>query len=344
MREFGSDFNYCSGYIDKENHNIKIKASFYATGRQALQHLIINNNWKRIWMPAYFCYDIIELVKQTGITVMLYPDSPTEFDELIIPKIEFKPKDVLLRMNYFGLRQWRNNINIPADVIEDHSHDLIGEWALTSNADWCIASLRKSLPIPDGGILWSPKNYLLLTPPESVEENEINSNKRLSAMLLKTLYLSGVNVSKEYFRNLYLETEKKLDKLTLCTTSMISKSIVEQFDIDKWYKQKKRNWKTLSDINYKNVTVLKPERLIVCNPFSIILKFNTSDIREKAKSLLIENNIYPAVLWDIPGDEKNSIHNTSETLLSIHCDGRYDDNDMEELKQKVTGILASLQS
>lgn len=61
-------------------------------------------------------------------------------------------------MNYFGLRTSRSNQSLPIPVIEDHSHDLLGRWPLYSDADWCIASIRKTLPTIEGGMVWSPKN------------------------------------------------------------------------------------------------------------------------------------------------------------------------------------------
>ena len=106
--------------------------------------------WKRLFVPEYFCYKVIGAIRTTGIELVFYPDYPLADDETIINhRSNFVEGDVILRMNYFGLRSRRDNSNLNVTVIEDHSHDLFSEWALNSNADWCIASLRKSLPIPD---------------------------------------------------------------------------------------------------------------------------------------------------------------------------------------------------
>src|SRR5659263_87127 len=73
MKEFGSDFHYyATNDFKVENELSKLDASFYANGRQAIQDLIENNSWKRIWIPTYYCYDVIDSIKATGITIKLY--------------------------------------------------------------------------------------------------------------------------------------------------------------------------------------------------------------------------------------------------------------------------------
>ena len=122
----------------------------YATGRHALcDLLLLHPMWKRIWVPEYFCYDVIEAIEKTGLSVAFYNDNPISKDDKNILQINqsFKSGDVLLRMNYFGLRGFRSNKHISIPVIEDHSHDLLGEWALKSDADWCVASLRRNVVV-----------------------------------------------------------------------------------------------------------------------------------------------------------------------------------------------------
>lgn len=98
-------------------------------------------------MPEYFCYEIIDSIKKNDIEICFYNDNPLLDDDIEISKIKFEDGDVLFRMNFFGLREFRDNSELGISVIEDHSHDLIGDWPVNSNADWCIASLRKTLPI-----------------------------------------------------------------------------------------------------------------------------------------------------------------------------------------------------
>ena len=335
--EFGSDFHFCTIFSsDKENILAEKEAHYFANGRQALQHLLMSNKWERIWMPTYFCYSIIEAVRQTGIKIAFYDDSPLSDDENLISNIKFDSNDVLLRMNYFGLRAWRDNANIPVPVIEDHSHDLCGEWVEKSNADWITASVRKTLPVPEGGVLWSPQKHIIPNMPKSTLENDLLTYKRLSAMLMKTLYLSQNKIGKDEFRKLYVDTENDFENLSVCAIEDFCKTLIETFDIRGWYQQKKENWKSLSDIESENFKILYPENISKCNPFSLILQFDSTQQRDIFKDRLIQKQIYPAVLWTIPQEQPKEIVNIGQTLLSVHCDARYDSEDIVELKKQLS--------
>ena len=338
--EFGSDFHYCIDF-SSDNENIlskKKEAHYFANGRQAIQHLLIHSKWKRIWIPTYFCYSIVEAIKQTDIKIAFYDDSPLSDDRNLISNIKFNPNDVLLRMNYFGLRTWRDNVSTPVAVIEDHSHDLCGEWIEKSNADWIIASVRKTLPVPEGGVLWSPKKHKIPNAPKSTLENDLLAYKRLSAMLMKTLYLSQSEISKETFRKLYIDTEGDFEKLSVCAIEDFCKRLIETLDIKEWYQQKKENWKLLSDIESGNFKILYPEDISKCNPFALILQFSSIKQRDIFKSNLIQKQVYPAVLWNIPQEQSQEIVNIGQTLLSIHCDARYDSQDVALLKKQLLSI------
>ena len=137
MKEYGSDFHRC-------DHDFRGAPNFfdvmgctrmYAFGRQAIDAIIKHGGWKRIWMPAYFCYEVIgHLMEQ--FEVVLYDDSPLNTkDDEVVRELPYKEGDVLLRTDYFGLRKWRTNKGIRVPVIEDHTHGLTTDWALRSDAD-----------------------------------------------------------------------------------------------------------------------------------------------------------------------------------------------------------------
>ena len=54
-------------------------------------------------------------------------------------------------------------------------------------------------------------------------------------------------------------------------------------------------------------------------------------MREKLRIGLIQNAVYPAVLWNVPETCSKEVRFMSDCLLSVHCDGRYSESDMEEL-------------
>lgn len=340
MKEFGSDF-HCIEACENNNTVFDIfpNAAYLANGRQAIQLLIYHQKWKRIWMPEYFCYDIIASIQETGIEVQFYKDLPTESNDTpIINKLKFKQGDALFRMNFFGLRQFRSNKEITVPVIEDHSHSLTGNWTLQSDADWCIASLRKSLPIAEGGMLWSPKGYTLPKLPSQNEKNLMLAKKRWRAMHLKTKYLNNEILDKSEFRSLFLTTENDFSDLPISPIADADKDYLSKFNIVEWNLKKKRNWQIISKTRSADIEVLKCETT-ECHPFSFVFLCKTDSLRDKIRENLIQNDVYPAILWSIPSSASIEVQNIGNRILSIACDGRYTKQDMIQLNQIINKVL-----
>ena len=333
MKEFGSDFHYIDSYTSGRAHltDVYRGATLLADGRQCIVALIRQYGWKRIWMPDYFCYEVIDTIKgQTGIKVKFYEDSPLH--EVQVENLPFKEGDVLLRMNFFGLREQRNNKRISCPVIEDHTHDPFGHWALYSDADWCISSIRKILPLPEGGMMWSPKGHNLDINLKSSEENEKIATTRWEGMEMKAAYLKGETVSKEDFRKRYAETEEWFDHSEPTLIDDRSKKFVtKQLDINLWQGAKRKNWELLKSlINQDSCMVLIPEDES-CTAFSLTLLMKTKAQRDVLRKYLIEACVYPAILWAVPDSASENSKDFSQRMLSIHCDGRYAEEDIRQI-------------
>ncbi len=346
MKEFGSDFHFLplTGRAGNTLYNFYPRANLYADGRQALIHLYRTQGWERIWIPEYFCYDVISSLKEAGLNIVFYADYPgyggdSQTLEAIQKNGYFNPTDAILRVNYFGTRAYRSPEKLSvAAVVEDHTHDLIGGWAMNSHADWCIASLRKTLPIPEGGILWSPVGLKLPEPPAKLDENERVAATRWEAMKVKARYLAGEKVEKATFRAGYVNTDPFFDTAAVCAIDEESKKYLKIFDIQSWYKKKRDNWEYLRNIKKEGVKVLKCEDY-ACYPFSFVLLFGSFDERERVRKALIEKQVYPAVLWNIPDASDGEAFMISRGMLSIHCDGRYTEDDIRQLADILNKVI-----
>ena len=337
MIEFGSDFHFIDNYNSDRAHltDVYRNATLLADGRQCIVVLIRQYGWKRIWMPDYFCYEVIDTIKeQMGIKVMFYEDNPLHEGQ--VERLPFEEGDVLLRMNFFGMRGQRNNKTIPCPVIEDHTHDMFGHWALYSDADWCIASIRKSLPLPEGGMMWSPKGHKLTVEVQPTGENEQIAATRWKGMEMKAQYLNGAAVSKAEFRKRYTETEEWFDKAEPALIDERSQMFVtKQLDINLWQGAKRRNWTLLKSlVKSDSCKVLKPEE-DTSTMFSLVLLFDTKERRDKVRKQLIGACVYPAVLWAVPESASAEARCFSERMLSVHCDGRYTEEDIKQLAEIV---------
>ena len=343
MKEFGSDFHLIKEYQSKRIHLTDIFSDviLMADGRQSLLALIRQKKWQRLWIPEYFCYEVIATIKQQiDIEIVFYPDYPLADDKGIVAELPFDDGDVLLRVNYFGLREHRSKDGIPVPVIEDHTHDLLGHWAFNSDADWCIASLRKSLPLPEGGMLWSPKGHSFSLGLTNTQENQRIANVRWQAMQMKSDYLNGVLSNKEDFRKLYLETEEWFDTAELSSLDDKSKVYIAQFDINQWQGAKRRNWMLLHSMLSDKIEILQPEDNS-CTMFSMVVLAESQKQRDLIRRKLIERSVYPAILWQVPKSTNERVQDFSLRMLSIHCDGRYNEEDIRQLAEIVNQAIES---
>ena len=337
MKEYGSDFHY----IQPDDSAVKIfscfypESVFYASGRLALIDLYKKMKWNRIWVPDYFCYEVLGSLEQAGLNLEFYTDCPLFNEDNLMLSLPFKDGDVLFRVNYFGLRSRRSNSSIPVPVVEDHTHDLIGDWARNSNADWCIASLRKTLPLAEGGVLWSPKGFKIPASPEVTEANEMLASRRWNAMRQKAMFLDDKVKDKSDFRTELISTEEQFNSMKVSALDAKTADYIERFDLNQWYLRKRENWSILKDIVTDAFRTLEPENPN-CNPFSLTLLFNEEEQRNHYRQTLIKKNVYPAILWAIPSQKRSELKHFSGRMLSIHCDARYGINDMIKLRDIIT--------
>ncbi|MFI7545286.1 hypothetical protein [Actinoplanes sp. NPDC049599] len=166
--------------------------------------------WGRLHVPSFFCMGVAEALS-AYVPIAWYRHLPDGRG----PRLETlraTTGDVVLAQNLFGRDQqqpwdaWMR-AHPGITVVEDHSHDPFSAWARASTAPYAVASLRKTLPLPDGGLLWSPRGLDLPRPrgPESP-----GAHLKLAAMLLKQAWLDGRPVPKEGFRALQQRGEQTL--------------------------------------------------------------------------------------------------------------------------------------
>lgn len=331
--EFGSDFHKIKDYPNgKSILDIHKNCCLYADGRQALEDILLFENIKRVWFPSYYCHESIEGVRRLGIKVEFYQCTPLSDQNRAISNLPLEHGNALVRMNYFGLNSRPKTPYGQFLLIEDHSHNLISDWSSKSEADWCFASLRKTLPIPDGGILWSPKKRILPPQPSYSQLAFHNSFRRNAAMEMKSDYLDGKSSSKEDYLTEFRITEDNFGFIPISSISEVAKGIVKDLDLKEWYNLKKSNWSQLlkrlkpSDSYEILAPVLDND-----TPFSLIMLFESNYEREKIRCNLISSEVYPAVLWHIPEGNDTQSLDFGNRMLSIHCDARYTEDDMVEL-------------
>lgn len=315
------------------------------SGRDALRLVldvgVRQRGWGRLWVPEYFCQHVVAGIRRLDLEFAAYPDHPL----LACPRPpEARPGDAVLVVNYFGLRD-----GFPApgtegvDVIEDHSHDPTSDWARQSRADFCIASLRKTVPLSDGGAVWSPRGHALPAVPALSPQRCRAVAFRLSAMLLKSMYLEGLPVDKSLYRGLANRGERGLAHPAVCAISDVSRAVVDSFDLARWRQVRRRNVDALRDAldGVSWVEVLGYPLLPGTVPFSAVLLVDDPTRRERLRHEFLRRSVFPAVLWSLERTElpvSDQARKVSRRLLSVHSDGRYGVDDMLRVAGFVRGL------
>ncbi|MGM0577360.1 MAG: hypothetical protein ACQEXJ_16670 [Myxococcota bacterium] len=320
------------------------EAVLTGSGRDALRLVLEHGRrfvgWRRLYVPSFLCQEVVQAAVGTGLPTRLYPDRPTEpFDP---DAVDAREGDVVLVVNHFGLRDAAPLDGLRAGgaaILEDHTHDPWSPWAQGSDADFAIASLRKTLPVPEGGVAWSPSARALPDAPPVTPERERAAGRKLAAMVLKGLYLDGHPVEKDAFRRLAMAGEDDIARGEISAVTEATRALLRTFPVNAWREVRRANHALLAARlgDARGVTVLRGDGRSC--PFSAILVFDSGRARDAVKRHLIDRSIYPAVLWPLDepvleGLERADL-SLSRRVLSLHCDMRYGASDLDRVADAV---------
>lgn len=319
---------------------------FYA-GRYALKYLIKRIDAASpigtIWMPEYYCPFVKEWMHHEFDSIKFYYVDP--FDpKSKIDWSQFKStKDLVMVNNYWGLK----DTDIPAGkrptIIEDHSHGWLSEGSLNSKADFCFASLRKTLPIPMGGIAWKPKastSKLSLNLPNIFDsysnENPMNQpwDTIIGSMNLKANCNSTLD--KQQYLDEYLKGELLVRSIyNVYQVSSQHAAFINQYIFTDFNSFKKIN-ADYSCIKLEKSNAFKVVKHNTRAPFGLLMAFKSLDTLNDLKKYLVTNQIYPALLWP-----NNNLKTTYKYLLNVHMDFRFDTADLNYITTTVNNWIST---
>lgn len=337
--EIGSEFHWLD-FPEGPYISFPQNCNFLALARDAIVS-IWNSEKKRhknvkLFVPSYFCYEVIDYWNSVGIDVREYVDYPLrenpEWDT-----IECSPGDMILAVNYFGVRDgkgwrsWHENKK-KVILIEDHTHDPFSEWALKSSADYSFASLRKTMPITDGAILWSPLGHPLPDEPHNIDWR--GSSLKLASMIFKKEYLfKGDEKIKEAFRSFQIEGDNLLSNTPELSITPWSKYQLSRGYPAKWRQKRERNVKLFWELFCKDSSCKPLFENWPTNhcPFNAILLLSSQEKRDQLHSRLIKKNIYTSIHWTLKSSFCTEALDMSRKILTVPVDQRYSEDDIEQL-------------
>jgi len=358
--EIGSDFNfgfgtstiitdtYQSSLLGKDNLPAGYHAVFTDSGRSALRLVLKQlsiGDGNSALVPSYLCESVAEALLREEINPIYYDvdtSLETSLDDILMRKA--KDTKMILIMDYFG-RHSNLDEYVPVlvseglNVIYDVSHSLF--YRLQQPTDPVAAyvgSLRKLLPLPDGGIVFSKA----ISEPDCAYDLRANlehASLRTSAMIWKEAWLRNSHEPKPPFRELFIQAESLLDQSDeIGLLSDVSRVMLKLIDFDFIVQRRRRNFLELADMSTdwpEGVTPvfasLRPEECPLGFPVIV-------DRRNDLKHFLIRNRVYPPIHWSIDASTFKEYPESiwlSEHILTLPCDHRYDAKDMRIISELI---------
>ncbi len=290
----------------------------------------------RLHVPTYFCMGVVETLARQ-VTPAWYRHVPGKPGPQL-ETLRAAPGDVVLAQNLFGtqLGRWWDAwaaAHPGVTLVEDHTHDPLSTWARTSSASYCVASLRKTLPLPDGGLVWSPRGLDL---PAPTGPQGAGPDLKLTAMILKAAWRTGHAVPKSSFRELQQAGERALLGSTAPATTL-TRAVVPLVDVWRLRAARTHNARRLiAALPSRTPTwrVLGGARADTA-PFHVQLLCPSESIRDGLLAHLRRNGIFAPVHWRQPrtqfwsGDEEAA--DRASRILTIPVDHRYQAYDIRRI-------------
>jgi len=332
--EIGSEFHWM-GMAPAPFISWPERASWFLLGRHAVAGLMRSfpSDTRRLWVPEYFCHDVAAY--WGGFcSIAIYADDPVR-PEPGWKTLRPAKDDVVLAVNYFGVRsgnpwkEWHEKHG--CILLEDHSHDPVSGWALESCADFAFSSLRKTMPVPDGAILWSPRGHAL---PQTEDEDFSGSALKLAAMIWKRECLEG-RASPEV-KPIYREWEHAGEEAfelsrKIYSASRFSREYLAHGVPVQWRKQREANVRRLLGLVCSDVRSLFNSWPSGSTPMAAVFRFESQAVRDLIRKRLEAANIYCPIHWPARPHCVESIRELAATMLTVPADQRYKEEDMDRI-------------
>ena len=344
--ELGSEYNLALSELNVVSDNLyawigKYRYELLDSGRGAIK--LANTRQGKVLLPEYICEAVITcFAPENVLFYRVREDFSIDADDLM-SKLNDEVGTVFFA-HYFGACQpWDTLVQLRKTayekgilLIEDTTQSLFSIAEISG--DYAVASIRKWLPIPCGGILYSTGILPAYTTLKKSSDNE-----RVYAMVLKDLFLKKRLDSNLIYREIFEDCEKGLDcQQEVFRISDFSKFVISCIHIDSIQKKRQENYRYLKGLLEK--FGLKPALSLAENdtPFAFPLRVAN---RDPFRRYLIENQIYCAVHWPYFGEmtkERQQSLCNADTLISLPIDQRYTKKDMEYMAEVIAGYGGEL--
>lgn len=352
MREFGSEFEieYARDYYFDDLCALKENHAFTRSGREAIGLAACAIEKGVVLMPAYCCWSMELPFEESGFTVEYYrlnEDLSVDKDYLSEQIKIYAPKAVLV-MNYFGFAPTNEVVNLikgideSIKVIEDFTQSL---FCLKENynpkVDAYVASIRKSVGVPDGGIIVTSLPIDSSVLKEGKDTPFVSEHITAGREKMRYRYTGNAD-DKASFREKQGVAGKDIkENYGLYRISNEAKSVVEHTIVDNVRVARYSNFKNLYELikDIKGIRVLFAPSENNQAPFSMIV---CADNRSEVQTAMAKVGVYAQVLWPLKERAKKICSVSKymeEHMLAIPIDQRYFYDDIMEMGKRIKSVL-----
>lgn len=282
------------------------------SGRNALEYILIAENYNKVYIPYFTCDVVLEPFKKLNIEYEFY-----NIDKNLEPIFDYNivsENQAFLYTNYFGIK------DDFCELLSKKVKSLIidNAQAFYSKPIEKVATFyspRKFFGCSDGGYLYTDKKLV------NNFEQDISYN-RMSHLLKR----ADLNAEKGYQD--FAENDKKLEDEPIKIMSNLTKKILQSIDYEKAKKQRIYNF------NYLNNYLKEQNLLNIKISNSCVPMVYPFWIKKELRSKLLENKIYIAKYWPNIYDwcDKDSLEvQLTDELIHLPIDQRYTKVELDKI-------------
>lgn len=292
-------------------------------------------------LPALACDSMVHPFELYGHQIQYYKlneDYSIDLEGLGIGE----EKTLFLYADYFGrpaiqdegLEKLRERGNII--FIEDRTHNLIWERRHSFQPDYIMASLRKWIPIPDGGLLWGKIS-------KPLGNDTLFSATRLKAQCMRHEFLAcGDERIKSEYRKIFSTVSDLMDEDEPSAMSAYAYALAKETD-----------WEWVRKVRQQNAEALIS--ILTESPYISFIqdKSGISDLyvsftvpnRDEVQRRLSAKGIFNTIIWPLSTKQKSECRvakYTEENMLAAPCDQRFSTGDMKTIGAEIVRVISDV--
>ena len=311
----------------------------FSLGRTCLHAILasLQSEISCLLLPDYLCYSVVEVPLKMKMPIAHYhisTDFMPDYEDVRKKINENIGKMGIVLISYFGIVDLNDSIHSIREefpdviLIVDDVQNYFG-FGKHYDYDYCFTSYRKWFALPDGADILQKNNNMKLeycyqsNPEYAVYKTAGNLLKNNTEML-------GDSFSLELIE----KGEEMMDESYLYSCSEIGRSLYQRVDTELAARKRKENAEYL----HKGLQRLNIEHLYDSSKIPLFIPIIHKN-RNQIRKALFADNVFPPVHWPVIDADAQGNNELYEIELSLICDQRYDEEDMERILRGIENAL-----